>query len=685
MLSYQEITLQMPNGIDTQVPGLDVVYEYLRKRGVSKQEIEEHGLRIVPARELIQAARGGIIRDDPRLAIVFPHADPQGRPLDWWSARLVDAGLRPAAKGWAGLTETKLGKMFCPPNEPPHGYLVPSLDWTKLQHGDKIYIHESCIKAINGARLGYWSIGLNGVWGFTSKKHGVGLIDELRGLPWKALELNPVIVFDSNADDNWDVRGAISALAQRLHAVTGQRASHLLLPRNPGGDHWGFDDYVVHMGDVQARAFLDGEAKEVEISEFEQLRLRLNDEVCVVRSLGRIAEQDTGTLMTRGTFTEVNYAHFTCEIEDKKINVPKAWLMDERRVEVECLKYVPGGERISVGQYLNLWRGMGVEPAVGGSVQPWVGLLALQVPSEALRKWLIQWFAYPLQTLGAKLNTYVHLYGPSGTGKNGLLAPLIKIYGDNGVVIGKDQIGSTFNSVYATRQFVNIDEIHGGTSADALAITNRIKLLTTSPTLTVNRKGEPEYMVDNHVNLVTTSNYSDSIKLDEGDRRACVIQFGRRDSMLGKEVFDNYFAWVDNGGAEALYEYLLGVDLSDFDAKGWAPFTEWKEMVTDATRGPMEKWVRDLWDDPDSVLPRIMRGQKVFTPEQIGLAYSEGDTAKNTLGLRNAVGKRMQDLGFKRVEIKIDGNKVRAWIVGGRDREWSNDEIRRAIKVKDKY
>ena len=689
MLRFSDIDLEMPSS-GPLTPGIDQVYEYLRARGINKEQIDELGLLIVPASDLIQRARGADNSfRDTRLAVVFPHADAQGRPIDWWSARLVDTGIRQVGGGFKDLVDKKLGKMFCPPNEPPHAYLVPSLDWSKLKHGDKVYIHESCIKAANGARLGYWSVGLNGVRGWSSRKHCIGLVEELRSLPWKALQLQPIIVFDSNAADNWDVQHAIASLGAKLLEVTGQHARHLVLPPNVDGTHWGFDDFAISLGDDAAKRYLDAaaESEPVEVSDFEQLRLQLNNEVCVVRNLGRIAEQETGTLMTRGTFIDVNYAHFVCEGDDKLINVPRVWLTDDRRTEVAGLEYAPGGPSICK-EYLNLWRGMGVDPAPG-HVAPWLRLLQLQIPDEALRKWVIQWFAYPLQNLGAKISSYIYLFGPPGNGKNAVLHPIMQIYGRNGIVIGKDQIASTFNSVYATRQFVNIDELHGGSEAGAVAITNRVKMITTSPKLTVNKKGEPEYEVDNHVNLAITANYSDAIKLDEQDRRACVIKFGHK---LDKEFWAQYFNWAGpyefprEEAASALYQYLLGVDMTGFDPAAHAPVTEWKEIVTDATRTPMEKWVLDLASDPDSVLPPIMRGFKVLLPEQLGSAYYPDEPSKNTPGLRNALGQRMQDVGFERAIVKVDGVTKRVWIIADRDAVWNAERVRSELKVvKSKY
>lgn len=687
MLRYADIELTMEPGTDI-TPGIDRVYEYLAKRGICREDIDALNLWIVPAKALITQARGAGNSMDSRLAVVFPHYGVDGKPIDWWSARLIDAGLPMGAKGFGALVERKMGKMFCPPNEPPHAYLVPTLDWTQLKRGDYVYIHESCIKAIAGAKLGFWSVGLNGVRGWSSRKHDLALVDELKGLPWKALQLQPVIVFDSNAADNWDVQHAISGLAAKLEEITGQRARHILLPAGDGG-HWGFDDYCVARGATEARAYLESahQAEPVEVSSFERLRLELQRKVCVVRSLGRIAEQDTGTLMTRGTFCDVNYAHYVCEgDEGKQVNVPKVWITDDRRVEVEELRYVPGGEAIVPGEYLNLWRGMGVEPEPG-DVGPWLELLEAQIPDEGLRRWVIQWFAYPLQVLGGKLNTYVHMFGPPGAGKNAIIKPILRIYGGNGVVISKDQIESSFNSIYAGRQFVNLDELTRGSDSAVRAVTQRIKMLTTSPTLVVNKKGEPEYEVENVANLVSTSNYLDSIRLDDGERRALVLRIG---VQMGDAFWRRFWVWSpprkvadDWESAAAVYAYLLGVDLSDFNPAAWAPHTEWREDVLDAGRDPMEKWVRDLWEDPDSVLPQIMGKMKVLTAEQVGQAYCGDDGVRNTPSLRNALGQRMKEIGFTRtVQIKVGGSPKRYWIVRDRDASWTNDMVKAAAEGK---
>jgi hypothetical protein len=683
MLTFRQIEHEMPEApaLSQDQLGFPVVLEYLRKRGIESSELDDLGIRILPSAELMTKARGVPTYDD-RLAVVFPHFNVAGDYIDWWSARLVDTGIRSAQVSFASMAPSKRGKMFCPPNEPPHAYLVPTLDWAKLQKGDKVFIHESCIKAINGAKCDTWSIGLNGVWGWSSRKHGVALVDEIKNLPWKALELQPVIVFDSNAADNWDVQNAIAHLAAKLLEVTGRRATHLLLPTGPDGKHWGFDDFCVAHGREYATAWLAGDGAPIEIGGVELLKLQLNNEVCVVRSLSRIAEQETGTLMTKGSFCEVNYAHYTAMVEDgdreRLVVVPKLWLMDPRRTEVEKIDYIPGVTEKVVGKVLNCWKGWGVE-ALAGDVDPWLALLSRNVEDEALRKWIIQWFAYPIQHPGEKLTSFIHFWGPPGTGKNAVLAPIIRLYGGNAVVCLRDDLASNFNMIIAYKQFINFDELYGGTDKDAVRISNKIKPLVTGETVNIEPKGVDKWTIKNTVNIVTTSNYVDAIRLDDDDRRAAVIRMADQSHKNDKGYWTEYFRWAEHEGAGALFAHLLQVDLSDFDPKGWAPETDDKREMTRATRRVDEQWVNMLVEDPDQVLTPVLRGRALMTGDELAQYCFADDPGGITPSKKNMLGIRLHSAGLKKIELKIDGKKTRFWVIRQTDKEWTSEEARKHL------
>lgn len=708
MLTFNEISLSFKNHREEkQFPGIGRVWDYLAARGVTRAVADVCGLHVMQAVELIAAARRStqVNAADARAAVVFPHfkLGDRDQVIEWWSARLVPlmdrAELRVVTSFADVVDPAKVrapGKMFCPPNECPHAYLPPVYDWRRLQSGDRVYIHESCIKAINGAVLGLPSVGLNGVWGFTSKKHGVALVEELRDLPWRALALTPVIVFDSNAHDNWQVQAAEQTLATRLMEITGRQAVALRVPKPAGGGDQGFDDYRATVGDVAALEFLLSEGTPVDISEFHQMMLQLSAEVCVVRELGRIADQVTGDLMTRATFTDVNYAHFVVDVEDgertRQVNVPRAWLASADRVETQSIEYSPGSGKLIAPDRgglpnLNLWRGMGLDPEPG-DVDPWLELLANNVEDDDLRQWIIAWCAYPLQNLGKKLNTYLLLFGPSGTGKNLFFKPLHAIYGGNAVMVNTDTLKSTFTSVYAQRQFVHADELVRARGDEDL-VSQRVKALVTQENILVNRKGQPEYEIENHVNLAITSNYWDCIKLDQDDRRACVVRWGvgGTDRRGDQAYWQRYVRWADNGwGPAALYNYLLSVDISWFDPAAWAPATTWKDEVKTATMSPMDAWVADLWADPEAVLPLPGQAKAVWTAKELAVLYygeaeaelSPGKVKSLANALRN--GGFQQAYGGKIIKRPGTGTPERFWVVQRRGEVWDSAAVSAHLK-----
>ena len=634
MLAYSQVKGRPVHPVDTP----QEILEYLARRGITPSLAQALGLKILNAADLIATARGGPQwAQDTRHAIVFPHRTLQGTVLDWWSARLVGRALPAPLRSVASFadyidatqtqTATGLGKMFCPPNEPPELYVPQGgglPDWHVLPKGSTVYIHESALKAVNGAALGTYSVGLNGVWGFASRKHQLALLPGLKSIPWKALELNPVIVFDADALTNAHVLEAATQLATRLLDITGRTATILPLPACEAlGPKYGFDD-LVHFDSALARQTLATAPQPLELHPIAALKLELSRKCCVISSLSRIADVETGTLMSVGAFCEVNYAHYVADVELpngnlKEVSVPKLWLRCPRRTVVEALAYEPGLPRMCHSAdgtpALNLWRGWGIAP-MAGNIDPWLQLLAGNVKDPALMDWMLDWLAYPLQNPGKKLNSLMLIFGPSGTGKDLFLRPLHAIYGGhNAVKISNDELRSSFTSLYSQRQFVHADELKRvQTAADV--VNQKIKGLVTSATLTVNKKGDPEYKIRNTVNLAITSNYYDCIKLDEDDRRATVIRWEPltpADDRRGDQPYwVDYVRWADGPGPAAIFYELLTRDLSKFDPAAWALHTSWKSDVIDAARSPTERYVANLRDaDPD--LPPLTDGRQLFT------------------------------------------------------------------------
>lgn len=668
----------------------------------------ELGLKILPAKDLLKACLGSDpAYHDSRHAVVFPHHSPLTLELlDWWSARLVESPEDPPAKSlsvvhsFSSMVEarSKAGKMLCPPNTPPSAYIpiAPSLpNWSSIPKGSRIFLHESCIKAIAGAKLDTYSVGLNGVWGWSSRKHEIALLPELRDLPWRALELNPVIVFDTNISTNQQVQLAAKRLAAKLLEVTGRTVRLLRIPEDSETENEGFDDYVMRVGITAARALLDTadeDLEEIDVDEVEMMKLELNSKVAVVRSLSRVADIETGTLMTTNAFTELVYAHyqattFTANGDPKDVSVPKLWLKDERKTQVESLAYMPGHPRIvndpTEGRLLNTWRGMGVTPRADPvGIDNWLNLLSNNTTPD-IAAWILDWMAYPLQNLGAKLNSLLLIFGPSGTGKDLFLQPLHTIYGANSVKISNDEIKSAFTSLYAAKQLIHADELKRVRS-ESDAVNQKIKGMVTNSKITVNRKGDPEYKIKNVANLVITSNYYDCVKLDEDDRRAAVVRWQPQHSTLDMRGIQSYWRplaeWLTSShGAAAVYAYLLSRDLTLFDPAAWAPETNEKSQVIDAARNPIERFVAQLREDPQLHLPPLTEGRCLFTAKELAL-YHYGDTPSK--GQVDALSNELRNQNFIRANedksIRTKSGVNRWWVIPRPDvpqQDWNNATV----------
>ena len=676
------------------------ILSYLAQRGIDVELAIRLQLKILPAQELISTARSAPSAwqglEDSRLAVVFPHFSIRGELLEWWSARLVSGTQTQAPRSNIhsftsyvdpDITPPSLGgKMFCPPNEPPAAYLPQGADlpdWHNIPRGARVYIHESVIKSVNGAKLGAYSIGLNGVWGWGSKKHGIQLVDALKDLPWKALELNPIILFDTNVETNQQVEHAAIQLASRLQQITGRTARLLVMHREANQEDFGFDDYAQSVGPDLARQFLDTpdeDLTDIDVSDMELIKRQLSEEFCVLTRTGRVGRIADATLYTADTFANVVCADRTVVVDTpaggtKELNVPKQWIKDPRRTTVLDLTYVPthpsqASRIVSIGgcRYLNRWVGWGLPEASPASPEPWLLMLANNIKSSNLMEWLLDWLAYPLQNPGAKLHSYPLIYGEPGTGKDRLFAPIYLIYGVNAVKISSKDLSSNFNSLYAERQFVQADEIKSH-HFTADTINQVIKGIVTDETVTVNRKNQEEYVIPNVRNFAITSNYVESVKLDEGDRRATVIHWSWEaahgmDYRHDSEYWTRYSDWVDHGGAAAVWHYLLTRDLSKFNPKGWAFDTEEKSEVIAAGRTALDGFVWRLRHDTEMELPPLCGARQLFTSKELATMHYEG--ADYTKGHLDALGRFLKNNGF----VQANGGKPLRPRPGIQDRYW---------------
>jgi putative DNA primase/helicase len=264
----------------------------------------------------------------------------------------------------------------------------------------------------------------------------------------------------------------------------------------------------------------------------------------------------------------------------------RMWKASINRKQVDDHEVVFDPTESCPAHYVNLFDGIAMEPKKG-EVLPIIELVryltsrASEDAQEAddVMHWLLQWLAYPLQHVGAKLRTSVVMHGDEGAGKNFLFDLVASIYGKYGVLVGQDELEDKFNDWRSCKLFVVGDEV--SSRQELVHNKNRLKALITSATVQINPKNLPRREEANHMNVVFLSNEITPLALDNSDRRYLVIYTPRAKDF---EFYRKLGKWRDNGGTEAFYQFLLEYPLEGFDPYAPAPQTVAKRDLIDINR-----------------------------------------------------------------------------------------------------
>ncbi len=194
-------------------------------------------------------------------------------------------------------------------------------------------------------------------------------------------------------------------------------------------------------------------------------------------------------------------------------------------------------------------------------------------------EWLIKWMAYPLQNLGAKMDSGVIMYGSEGPGKSIMWEHIIgRIYGEYSITIGQAQLESQFTGWMSRKLFAVCEEVVS--RAERNQHKGQLKHMVTGKTIQVNEKNLPLREELNHLNSVFLSNSTIPLELDMGDRRYLVLYCG---DVPDKAYFKALFKEINGDGVDAFYHYLMSIDLTYFDEHDRPPLNIDKERLIEAS------------------------------------------------------------------------------------------------------
>ena len=588
--------------------------------------------------------------------------------------------------------QDKLQRYAQEPGTGTCAYFPNVTDWPEIfkDPGRCIYITEGEFKAAKACLEGLPTIGLGGAWMFKSPQIGADFLPELEAVNW--IKRRVVLVYDSDVRENPDVARALRALSELL-MNRGALVHYGALPDILGpGKKVGLDDYFAHRTLDEFLRVVDATAPHITLG---KVLFDYNERFCVIRSPGIVIDTElvdsnlTKYALDKFVKLESNKSYTETIVADngnlvtRAVPAGGAWLSWPWRREYGRLVYAPGRPRYiqncsPANTAYNTWRGWGVgepfervkEKPKNYNVKPFYNLFdhVFSAIDAEQKTWLLQWFAYPIQNPGQKMHTSLVLVGSvHGTGKSLLGEMIGKIYGVNYQLLEKRHLHSDFNGWAESCQFAYGDEITG---SDKKEEADRLKILVTQRTVTINQKHVPTYVMDACTNFYFSSNRADAFMVDNTDRRYAIFETPR--VKLTKEQYDAIGAWKNGDGALSLrWHFENEIDLKGFVPHAPAPMTGAKRRMMLSSQSDLTTWVTDLFEDPDSGL--VDRGIRcvgdLYTTERLIHLFSNGQPTRVNARLMAA---ELNTAGFSRVcndnLIATAEGKKRYWAIRNRDK-----------------
>lgn len=243
--------------------------------------------------------------------------------------------------------------------------------------------------------------------------------------------------------------------------------------------------------------------------------------------------------------------------------------------------------------YINTFEGLPLEPSNNlAACENLRWLIAfLCNHEENAVDWLTRWLAYPLQHTGAKMDTAVLMHSIiEGSGKSLLFSVVMgMLYGQYSATVGQTQLEGNFNAWQSGKLWAVFEEV---VSRDQrYNQVGKIKQLITGQTVRIESKFVNGWEEASHMNAVFLSNEIMPWPISDSDRRFLVMWPEEKLPADRQKAIKHELA---NGGVEALYGWLLSVDLGDFDPQTKPPVTPARERLVALSRASWQTFLH-LW------------------------------------------------------------------------------------------
>lgn len=281
----------------------------------------------------------------------------------------------------------------------------------------------------------------------------------------------------------------------------------------------------------------------------------------------------------RGDLLFLTKADFKSKFENQRIafgkttrSVADMWLEWPERRTYEGVFFEPKGNNIdkdeSNSEFFNLWEGFRYNQKPG----KW-NLFRDHIEKNIAREhiqWILKWMARIVQEPGGQRpGTTLVLRGKQGTGKGIFANNFGRLFGNHYTTVSSmEHVTGRFNKDLAHTVLLYVDEATwGGDKKSAGALKN----LITEPRRRIEAKGVDAFYVDNHLNLIISSNNEWIVPAGPMERRFLVLDVSE-EFIQNKAYFKAIVRQLEDGGYEAMMHDLASLDY-DLDELRQIPIT----------------------------------------------------------------------------------------------------------------
>ncbi len=209
-------------------------------------------------------------------------------------------------------------------------------------------------------------------------------------------------------------------------------------------------------------------------------------------------------------------------------------------------------------------------------------------------QYIINYLAHAVQKSGELPRVALVFQSDQGTGKNIFFENLVrKLFGAEYLLqtAEMDKVIGRF-SMINNKLFIIMDETSG---KDSFTNSDKIKNIITCEQIPWERKGIDGININNCGRYLFFSNNDTPVKIEASDRRYVVFKCSnerQNDSPYFKEMSKMF---SDDAVIKTLYNYLLNVDISNWDSIHDRPITQAYKDIQCANIPPMAKWLEERY------------------------------------------------------------------------------------------